>query len=210
MKKIILIIAGTTLILFGCSTQKSASTTSYDDVYYAKPKHTASVETVSPSQDLSAPKNLSAPDSSTSVKHKSSNLYDDYDYSYAARLKKFSNQDTTKSYNDPSFGGQDNGNNSDSPDVNIYMGNGFGYSHTSVMDLGGVILIPAGVTPIMDTPAMNTPIAGMDHGDGMIHIIAGTRVDIGAAIGTVTGTAIGMVTMVILTIMDIPIMENAI
>lgn len=132
MKKSALLLLITGLILSGCKTQQKATTENYDDVYYSKPKlaQSANKEPGS-SQDLSAPKYVTSPDSSSSVKSGSaSSKEDNSDYSYSSRLKRFHDPVGKLGYYDNYY---TNNQNSDSASgnssVNMYFGSSWGPSY---------------------------------------------------------------------------------
>lgn len=128
MKKSALLIVIPCLILSGCKTQQKATTENYDDVYYSKPKLAQSANNdAGSSQDLSAPKYVTPPDSSSSVKSGSaSSKEDNSDYSYSARLKRFHDPVGKLGYYDNYY---TNNPNSDSTSgnqtVNVYAGSGW-------------------------------------------------------------------------------------
>jgi len=128
MKKLALLIVISGLILSGCKTQQKATTENNDDVYYSKPKVTKSAnkETGS-SQDLSAPKYVTPPDSSSSVKSGSaSSKEDNSDYSYSARLKRFHDPVGQLGYNDNYYTNTPNSDSSSgNTTVNVYGGSGW-------------------------------------------------------------------------------------
>ena len=104
MKTSSLIIIIIAIFLAGCKTQQKASVSSNDDVYYSKSKSSEqAVKVTDVNADLSAPQNL-ASDSSSSGKSASSTFADDYnDYSYAARINRFSHPDNNRSYYDEAY-----------------------------------------------------------------------------------------------------------
>lgn len=130
MKNMILILAVFTLIATGCSTQRTASTQSYDDVYAIKSKKEVKEVTVSSDQDLSAPRGAKPADTVAMKTESSAGWYDDYDYSYSNRIKRFSSTDTTKGYFDEEYTEnevqEDAGG---SPDVSLSLGFGWGYPY---------------------------------------------------------------------------------
>ncbi len=121
------------LILSGCKTQQKTMGVNNDDVYYQ----------TSPSQDYSTPAaNSTAPqviegtDETADTKPKAAAVTEDVnDYSYSARVKRFHDPVKDAGYFDPAYTDASNydttaaiagGGSSGDPDVNIYLGAGYG------------------------------------------------------------------------------------
>jgi hypothetical protein len=130
MKKLIMVITIIAAALSGCKTQQQTSTVAYDDVY-ANPKYSKQPVAEKPqskSMDMSAPQQITTPDSTSGMKSGSSSWYEDYtDYSKSSGQQVTTNSqgnstDGNSNYVDPNL--YDNSYSSN-PDVNIYVGSSY-------------------------------------------------------------------------------------
>ena len=131
MKKSIWIIAIITLIISSCTSQKQATSYVNDDVYNSSSKQDQVLAAPSPTQTQGA-QVITSPDNAAARKPASSTLEDDYnDYTYANRIERFSNKDTTVGYfKDSNSGFSSDGNQyGNDPNVNISFGIGAGYGN---------------------------------------------------------------------------------
>ena len=129
MKKSAWIIAIICLTTTACSTQKQATSTVSDDVYYsAKRGEQPIANTIKP--QTKGAQVITSPDTTNVQKSNSSSFADDYnDYSYAGRINRFSSKDTTKGYFDETYtnGSSNSNGGGNNPDVNVSFGFGTGY-----------------------------------------------------------------------------------
>jgi hypothetical protein len=137
MKKLAFLLILSGMIIAGCKTQQKATTENIDDVYYSKPKVTqAPAKDAGSAQDLSAPKYVTPPDSSSSVKAGSATTVpDNSDYSYSARLKHFHDPATGLPYSDNYYSGSPSDSSGGNTTVNVYSGGG-GWDPSFSMSFG--------------------------------------------------------------------------
>jgi len=122
------------LFLGSCKTQQKATTSSPDDVYY-QPSMAQDYAKPAPN----SPQVVTSPDTTRAGNPASSTLAEDLnDYSYAARVKRFNNPTPGSGYYDDTYTNPANYDTtyqeSSSPNVNVYVGAGFGaYGGSSMM-----------------------------------------------------------------------------
>jgi len=180
------------LFLGSCKTQQKATTSSPDDVYY-QPSMAQDYAKPAPN----SPQVVTSPDTTRAGNPASSTLAEDLnDYSYAARVKRFNNPTPGSGYYDDTYTNPANYDTtyqeSSSPNVNVYVGAGFGAYGGSSMMFGfgtGMDMIPgAGVTPgatlIMATATR--PTTGTTP--GTIRILTGTATDMATGMAITTDT----------------------
>jgi hypothetical protein len=125
MKKLIILSAVIVSALAGCKTQQQASTVINDDVYTSPKHYTKVVPQKTSDIDLSAPQQISTPDSSSRAKSGSATWYDEYSGSKSGGQDVSGEQGSAsnpESYVDPNL--YDNTYSSD-PDVNVYVGSSY-------------------------------------------------------------------------------------
>ncbi len=112
------------LALGACTTQRQATSYVNDDVYNDVPKK-APVAHAPAQAGNDGAQVVTSPDKVLGQLPASAAGEDVNDYSYSDRIKRFSNNDTTKGYFDDSFGnGSSPVDRDNSPDLNFYLGNG--------------------------------------------------------------------------------------
>jgi len=147
MKKAALIIFTLGFILSGSFAQQNKDAVYGDDVYYSasksKKKGKKNKQIVKADESVASEQLTTDPDSSASILPKSATLYDDYnDYSYSARIKRFHKTEEDANYFDEVYTDPANYDSnyqqkgSAGPDVNLYVGAGFGSCWGSSVSFG--------------------------------------------------------------------------
>jgi len=122
------IIALTALAIVSCNSQKKATTYVDDDVYLSSSPPAKVVVAPAPHPAAQGEQIVVSPDEAKAQKPASSTLEEDYnDYSYADRINRFNNKDTTVGYFEQSSSGSSGSYGNNGPDVNLYFGAGYGY-----------------------------------------------------------------------------------
>ena len=144
------IIALTALAIVSCNSQKKATTYVDDDVYLSSSPPAKVVVAPAPHPAAQGEQIVVSPDEAKAQKPASSTLEEDYnDYSYADRINRFNNKDTTVGYFEQSSSGSSGSYGNNGPDVNLYFGAGYGYGGyygpSYSFGMGGLSLLGMGL-----------------------------------------------------------------